>query len=451
MQAPALLSRFPRTSRRRALVLAILVAALAIRVAGVAATPGYAPRHDDHSYDHLALGVARNGDFPVVGDRPTAYRPPGFPYVLGAVYAIAGSGHDRITVARYVQAVIGTILVGLIGMLAWWSIGAAAGLWAMVIAAVYIPLVAVGAALLSEPMFAALMLGALLCVLGFRRTAGQRPGWTRLRWALLAGALGGALSLTRTNGLVVLIALALGLWTGRPAGVRWRSWRAVAPVLAMLAAAVVAIAPWAIRNEIVMHTFIPVSDEQGGTLAGTYNPVSDHDPVAPASWHLLTQIPDYYARSRAQAARPEPQLQSRLTSLALRYVRHHPLYPLKVAFYNGVRLLDLGGLHRAEFTAISAGVTSPGVADAGVVCFWIVALLALAGLAMRRVRRSLPGFLWLAAALVLASILFVNTETPRFRVPLDPFFILIAAGALAAIAERVGRPRPGRRTGAEVA
>jgi len=37
------------------------------------------------------------------------------------------------------------------------------------------------------------------------------------------------------------------------------------------------VAPWTIRNAVVMHALIPVSDETGGTLAGTYNPVSARD------------------------------------------------------------------------------------------------------------------------------------------------------------------------------
>lgn len=111
-----------------------------------------------------------------------------------------------------------------------------------------------------------------------------------------------------------------------------------------------------------------------------------------------------------------------------------------MAAYNGLRLLDLGGLSRARFTARTAGIGSPLAADAGVVCFWVLALLALAGTITRRAR-AVPWCVWLAGALLLASIVFVTTETPRFRAPLDPFVILLASAALATAAER--RPTTG--------
>jgi hypothetical protein len=161
---------------------------------------------------------------------------------------------------------------------------------------------------------------------------------------------------------------------------------------------------------------------------------------------LLGDIPDYAQRTAADASRPEPVLQSRLLNLAWRYVRHHPAYPLKVAFYNGVRLLDLGGLQRSRFTAGAAGITSSSVATVVVICFWIVGLLAAIGLALARVRRAMPAFIWVAAALVLMSVLFVNTETPRFRIPLDPFLVLLAAGTLSVAGERLAGARE-RRTG----
>lgn len=93
--------------------------------------------------------------------------------------------------------------------------------------------------------------------------------------------------------------LAAGVWAARrdqqddgprPAGRRPVGARLV-PTLAVLAAAAAVVAPWTIGNVVVMHALIPASDETGGTLAGTYHPVSARDAQAPASWRLLSQIP----------------------------------------------------------------------------------------------------------------------------------------------------------------
>lgn len=409
-------------------MLLILALALGLRVGYVLATPGYAPLHDDQKYDHLAAAIARTGAYPDLGGRPTAYRPPGYPYLLAGVYRLAGTGAGRVEAGRLAQAVLGTVLVGLIGLLALRLFGSRTGLLALGLGALYVPLVTAGTSLLAEPLTAVLVVGAALAVLEWR----SRPRWG---WVVLAGGLGGLATLTRSNAFVVLPALALGLWTSR------RPWRGVLPAAVMVTVAVTVVAPWTVRNAVVMHAFIPVSDEAGGTLAGTYNPVSDHDRAAPASWLLLAQIPQYRSQVAGLVDGPEDRYQSRLQSLAVNYAEDHPLYPAKVGFYNSLRFFDLTGLARSRFTATLAGVDSPAAAYAGVAWAWLVSALALAAVARRPVRRAVPAFLWLAPALLFASIVFVNMETPRFRLPLDPFLLVLAAAALGFTgAPEVSRP-----------
>ena len=72
-----------------------------------------------------------------------------------------------------------------------------------------------------------------------------------------------------------LIPLIPAVWTGPAAPRRPRS--LAAPAL-LLATTALTILPWTIRNAVVMHRFIPVSDETGITLVGTYNPASAADP-----------------------------------------------------------------------------------------------------------------------------------------------------------------------------
>jgi Dolichyl-phosphate-mannose-protein mannosyltransferase len=415
--------------RRRDLnvAIAILLVALAARVAYVLATPGYRLQHDDKAYDRLALGIARTGAYPDVGGHATAYRPPGFPYLLGAVYAVAGRGHARVVAGRMVEAILGVVIVALLGALASRVFDRRAAIFTMALAAVYVPLVTAGTSLLAEPLTIVLELGAISAVLAWRRH--QRWGWV-----VAAGVMGGLLTLTRSNAFVVVIALAAGVW---PFG-RRLSVAALKPVAVVLAAAVLTVAPWTVRNAVVLHSFIPVSDELGGTLAGTYNPVSAGDSAAPAFWHLLSQIPQYDSQTRALASGPESPFQSRLVHLALQYVEHHPLYPLKVAFYNSLRLVGFNSLSLSEFTATDAGIASPGVADAGVFSFWAIGALALVGALNGRVRKGVPGFMWLAVGLLFLSIVLVNSEAPRLRLPIDPFVLLLAGAGLSAASRWIG-------------
>lgn len=429
----------PGGRRDRIITGAILIVALAARVAYVLATPGYTMLHDDHAYDRLARGIARTGVYPAVGGHPTAYRPPGFPYLLGAVYAVVGNGHARVVAGRLVQAVLGVALVALVGLLADRLFGRRAACWAMGLTALYVPLISAGTSLLAEPLTLVLELGAILAVVAWRRHE-------QLRWVVAAGALAGAMALCRSNGFVLLIALAVGVWpvTRRLGRGRREGAKRVA-VLLLSGAAVVA--PWTIRNAVVMRSFIPVSDELGGTLAGTYNPVSAHDVNGPGFWRLYTQIPQYERATSQLVSGPEPAFQSRLTHLAVQYAEHHPAYVAQVAWYNTRRLFGFNRLSLSQFNASVAGVTSPRVAGAGVYSLWAISALALAGLLSRRVRRGLPGFVWLAGGLLFLSIVFVNSEAPRLRLPIDPFVLLVAGAGLGAI--RIRRnPTPGPILGA---
>lgn len=118
----------------------------------VLATPGYRPINDAHSYMVLAGGIARTGDYSVArgadGTRgSTAYYPPAYPYFLAAIEVL--DGHQRgesaaVGPARLLQAVLGTVTVGLVGLLGLELFGPVVGLIAAMLAAAYVPWIALG-------------------------------------------------------------------------------------------------------------------------------------------------------------------------------------------------------------------------------------------------------------------------------------------------------------------
>src|SRR5437588_5117204 len=126
----------------------------------------------------------------------------------------------------------------------------------------------------------------------------------------------------------------------------------------------------------------------------------------------------------------EPQLSARLQSQALHYVEHHPFSPLAVTYHNSLRLLELEGSFAWRASAYAQGIPR-GMADAGVVVFWILCVVALAGAFTHRVRAA-PPWVWAMPLLLWISAALINAETPRFREPVDPFLILSAACAVAA-------------------
>ena len=438
-----------RSRWRVAGVLLLLLAALVIRLAYVSATPGYVVSGDARDYDVHARSIAAGQGFSktLAYGRPTAFRPPGFPYFLAGVYRVAGVDRaaepPRIHVARVAQAFVGTAVVALVGVLALQLAGGVVGLVAVGLAAVYVPLITVGGSVMSEPLFAVFELGAVVAALAHRRSP------HRYRWAVLAGLLTGLSILTRANALVLLAPLAIAAWDLRP---RW-SRAALGPPAVLCLVAVVTVAPWTVRNERVFHMFVPVSTQLGSALAGTYNDDARADTQDPASWRSLRHVRQYGYLTRAIRSTPEPVLEQQLRSASLDYARAHPAYVAEVAYWSTLRTLDVAGLHRSRATAAVIGIGRGG-ADAGVFCFWLFAALALVGSLTASARRT-PGFVWWVPGLMFLSVVFLVVETPRYRTAIDPFVILLAAMAIGAGWSRVsgggcaaaapaGSPRPRR-------
>ncbi len=430
---------------------ALLVLALALRLGEVAATPHYAPRNDDRDYVAHAAAIARSGVFPrpqawirragcpaipgfpgapcVAADhapgaelvaRPTAYRPPAYPYVLAGVQIVGGwLGLEAVSAARLAQALLGALLAGLVGLLGARIWGRRIGLIALTLAAVDLPLILVSGTLISETLFVVLVLGSLCAALEHRSGAGGR------RWLVLAGALAGLAALTRTNGLVLLLPVALLAWPpgGEAGGARRRPRLASAAVV--LACALLVVAPWTVRNAVLLGHFVPVSTETGGTLVGTYNPTSRAERRPPANWLVLSAIPRYSVLNAEQRALPEVAVDNHLRADALGFATEHPGYFPEVLGWNTLRLLDLTGAKRVRFGAATIGVPG-GAALLGAHLFHVLLALALIGALVPAARRA-PRALWLAPLLIYLSAAIVTSETPRFRAGLEPFFVLLAA------------------------
>src|SRR5262249_21159834 len=154
-------------------------------------------------------------------------------------------------------------------------------------------------------------------------------------------------------------------------------------------------------------------------------------------WVLLRHTPDLAVVEHNLA--PVPQDRA-LREAALDFVEHRPWYPAEVLVFNVQRWLDLASLRREQFEAQTADI-GPAWALAALPFAWALAALALTG--WRAVRRR-PAF-WLAPAALLAVTLLVNAETPRFRAPLDPFLILLAAYSASSWGRFATRPSPEER------
>ena len=236
----------PNTSFRRRLVL-LTAAGLAVRVAFLLLEPRAQLAGDESTWTTLAFrGVLlpRHAFSPLKS--PIVFYPPAYPYFIAAIYAFVGG----LTAVKWVQAVVGALLVPAVGRAVFLSSSARAGLFAAGAAAFYPELVWFSVHFWSETLFLVLLWW------GFERVlAAQATG--RYGAAVAAGVLWGVAALTRETALYFapLAALWLAWWRGEERGETRRPGLGAV----FLAAAVLSVAPWTYRNWVVFHAFVPVS------------------------------------------------------------------------------------------------------------------------------------------------------------------------------------------------
>lgn len=404
---------------------ALLAGALLVRLAAIVATQDFVLTRDPLDYHVHAVSIAAFNGYPesmfAPGGGASALRAPLYPYLLGAVYAVVG---DSVDAGRVFGALLGVVTVALIGLVAHQLWGRRPALVAMAIAAVYPPLVLVSATLVTESVALPLMLGAFAATLAHR----DRPAG--LRWPLIAGLLLGLGVLARPAAGVLVLPVALALWGARVQPRRW-----TAPVTTVLVAVIVLV-PWAVRNTLELDAFVPVGTVGGYLVAGTYNDVAASDDRFPYAHRVILGVPQY-APLVTGGNLKEAEVSRRLTTGARSYIADHPAAPAKAIFYNSMRLLELGkgpGNGRLSYEAVGIGSR---LARLATLAFYALALLALAGAATRAARGG-PKWLMLLAPLLLWLSVVVISGDVRYRLPLEPFVVWLAALAVVAAWERQG-------------
>jgi 4-amino-4-deoxy-L-arabinose transferase-like glycosyltransferase len=413
----------PRSSGRtktrlpsdKTLIAAILAVALVVRVVLVLATAHrYVPNTDAADFSRIATDISKHFSFggsvvPHIHG-PGAFRTPLWPALLGATYAVLGV---HWTAGRLVLAIVSTVLVALIGAFCWLILGRRVGLVSMAVAAVYPPLLLAGYGLNYEVLMGTMVFGALVCTLVWRRRPEQ---W----WLLVvAGILSGLAVLCRENAGLVLVPICIMVWQ------RYHQQNARAAILRMgglvLLAALVVI-PWTVRNEMQFHSFVPVSDSPGMTIAGVYNPTSAKldgefvpPEVVPAYLHILRNLP---------AGDNEAQYASMMQAAAVHYAVHHPAYIVEIAYWNTLRFFDLRGPTDSNWLAPLIPWPTRLI-ELSVVSFYLLAAISIFGAVTRRIR-GVPWALWTFPVLWVLSVIF-SVSIMQYRFIIEPFFILMAS------------------------
>jgi 4-amino-4-deoxy-L-arabinose transferase-like glycosyltransferase len=291
-----------------AALVAILLLGFGLRLGE--AWDGRAPVYDASAYAAIAASLYHDEGFTVgpTATQPSSNYSPGLPLFVAGLYKVTGGVHERL--ARVVLALIGTLGVLLAYLLGrrlarcvpfrGYSKGKVrsaplAGLIAAAAVAIYPALLEYQGMLMSEPLAATLLAAAILALLWAGDAGAPLPRW------LIPGVLLGALAMVRPEYLGVAIVLAVVVFAlgARP---DWK--RALGSAAALLAAALVVIVPWTIRNAEALGRFVPISTGGGQVLfAGTYLP-SDGNPEQVGA-EVVERHPELFGPHAVQKLRLE--------------------------------------------------------------------------------------------------------------------------------------------------
>ncbi|WP_216207646.1 ArnT family glycosyltransferase [Amycolatopsis aidingensis] len=387
---------------------AVLVSLLV--AGGYAVYLGEALRYlDEEVYVRLAESVAAGLGYSVDGVQPTAYRPPGYPFLLVPVHWATGGS---VLAMRFVGVLALAGCVWLAYRLGSRVHRRATGALAAVGTAGY-PLLVYTATTLY-PQVPALLL--LLATLEFALRAVERTGAGRIGYLLVAGLAGGLLCLTVPNfAPSVLVIVAWLALRHRRTALRFPALRVAAGVLVVVAVLPVA---WCVRNAVVLNAFVPVSTNDGINLL-----LGNSEHATPGSG---TDVDiSAYARRAEELGLDEVGINDYFKDSAIDWITEHP---------DEAAVLYLGKV--ANNFAFSSEVATSGQGGSAADLLLAVTYYPVLALAVGRVlaarRRPLAAEEKLAAVLIVLNVLLLAVffTRLRFRVPLDGLTILLAASAV---------------------
>jgi hypothetical protein len=303
-----------------AALVAILLLGLGLRVGE--AWDGRAPVFDAAAYAAIARNLDEGNGFTVgaAATQPSDDYSPGLPLFVAGIYKVTGGVHERL--ARVILALIGALAPLFAYLLARRMAARSlsregravvAGLIAALVVAIYPATLEYTGMLMTEPLAATLLVGAILGLLwagdGPRPGAAGEPGEARSPWRwLVPGLTLGALALVRPEYLAIGVLLAVLVFFRQRLHAPWKQALLAGAIVAL--GIVVVVAPWTIRNAVVLDRFVTVSTGGGQVLyAGTYLP-SDGNPEDVGA-HVVEEHPDLFGPHAVENLRLE-QILARL-------------------------------------------------------------------------------------------------------------------------------------------
>ncbi len=365
----------------------------------------------------LALGRGFADPFVPMGTGPTAWLPPLYPLIIGAVFRTFGiysplSGW----VLLAINSVFSAATIPAIFEIATRCFpdnpyhdsdrrGHRIALWSAWIWALYPPTMQFAVRLIWEtPLTTFLITWALVIAFRLRGVGNPRPYGGKLGLWACFGLLWGLISLSNATPLLLLPVCVLWVLLGSSGKLRTLAGAAFAGAIVLAC-----LAPWTLRNWQVFHAFIPVRGNLGAELWVHNGPGADG---LPRGIVVFTQ-----PELQSYATMGEVAYVRQCDERAREYIRSHPdqffRLTLERLYFFWMSLPHPKGDHplpeafrEATFALLS-------------VTGWLGLILA--------VRRRITGASLFAAAFALLPLTYYFvTVTARFRHPLEPLLVILS-------------------------
>lgn len=428
----------PALSRRDCWVLgSVLVLALALRLFLVLFMPSLSIRSDASGYDASARRLIATGSYayPVGGILwaddvfredawprfvqmpPNAFAMPGYAWFIAGIYRVVGTGPDRFTAVRVMQALIATLTLLLIFAVGDSLLGRRVAWIALALNTLYPPNIWVAQFVLTETLFTFLLVGQVALMV---RAAGSR----RLVAYAGLGLMTAAAAYVRPIAVlapVLLLVLEVVRHRRRPPP--RPSWRPLGlRFLALGLVVALLLAPWVARNGRIYGIVMPT------TSAAALPPLQGETIVRglPFPAETIPQLADIEAYGNDDHRFAEA------VSARLR-ASMPPASPAAMVSAQLGKAKMLGEALTSPFTFFSTPVP---VMSPEFVVQVVILLGALIGLWRHRRRPEVVALVGAIPAYFVVVHWLIAMMWSRYLYPTMPFLLLLAAAAMVAPAEK---------------
>ena len=340
----------------------------------------------------LVSGFGYSSPWPNTPLAPTAQQPPLYPFLIAAIFKMAGAySYWSLWIAVGLNAVISSLSAVMILRLGKRDFGLAAGVLAAWIWSCWLYEAAVSVRLWESSLSALLLIAGLWLLPELAVTS------RALLW-LLFGLLAGVAALCNTTLLSVFLPFWIWLWLShRRRGSSCGRW-----LLASVAVCLLVLTPWTIRNYRTFHQLMPIRDNFGMELwIGNHEGVThqyplDYPLLNPAEYNRLGEIT--FMETRGE--------------IATQFIRQHPAQFLRLS----LRRVFL-------FWTAPTGSAWP----------WI-SLLAWLGMVLAIRNKGWQAVPYAVVLLMFPLVYYITHSYDTYRHPIEPQILLLTSYAATAIA-----------------